>query len=266
MSQTTLEAQPAFSPPFSYSLQIKADAPSPFDDIDKYLGLDLSYSTSVYDEQLGVQKNVTYDYLEDTTLGNYIKSTNYADYALGEFIDLVKGSKAFDDTIFIFYGDHDAKLSRKEFDYYYNFDFTTGKVKDESDLTYIDYDYYMHELNKNTPLIIWSKDKALTGTVDYYMGMIDVMPTIGNMLGIYNKYALGNDIFEVKDSNIIVFPNGNFLTNKLYYNNAKGEYKVFSDEVIEQNYIEDCKKYTEEILEISNDLIVYDLKKRVEEK
>ena len=31
------------------------------------------------------------------------------------------------------------------------------------------------------------------------MGMIDVLPTIGNMLDIDNKYALGNDIFEVKN-------------------------------------------------------------------
>ena len=30
------------------------------------------------------------------------------------------------------------------------------------------------------------------------MGMIDIMPTIGNMLGIYNPYALGHDIFEIK--------------------------------------------------------------------
>jgi len=239
---------------------------TPFADTDKYLGLDLTYTTNVYDEQLGIEKNVTYDYLENTTLGNYIKSTNYADYALGKFMELVKNSSAFDDTVFVFYGDHDAKLSRKEFNYYYNFDFKTGEVKDELDPTYIDYDYYMNELNKNTPLIIWTKDGLVSGEVDYYMGMLDVMPTIGNMLGVYNKYALGHDIFEIKDNNIVVFSNGNFLTNKLYYNNSKGEYKVFSDEIIDYNYIEEYKSYSEKLLEVSNNLIVYDLKKRVEEK
>jgi len=239
---------------------------TPFDDIDKYLGLDLTYDTTIFDEQLGTSKNVVFDYLENKKLGNYIKSTNYADYALGLFIDLINNSSAFDDTVFIFYGDHDAKLSRKEFDYYYNFDFNTGEKKDKTDETYIDYDYYMNELNKNTPLIIWSKNKIVSGTVDYYMGMIDVMPTIGNMLGIYNKYALGHDIFEIKDNNIVVFSNGNYLTNKIYYNNTKGEYKVFNDEVIDQNYIDNAKEYTEKILEVSNDLIVYDLKKRIEEK
>ena len=139
-------------------------------------------------------------------------------------------------------------------------------IKDENDLTYVNYDYYMNELNKNTPLIIWTKDKLVSGQIDYFMGMIDVMPTLGNMLGVYNKYALGHDIFEIKDDNIVVFSNGNFLTNKLYYNNSKGEYKVFSDEIIEQNYIEEFRIYAEKLLEVSNDLIVYDLKKRVEEK
>ncbi|UKI28213.1 MAG: hypothetical protein L6V78_04380 [Clostridium sp.] len=57
--------------------------------------------------------------------------------------------------------------------------------------------------------------------IDYYMGMIDVMPTLGNMFGLYNQYALGNDIFEIKDDNVIAFPNGNFLTNKVYYYNSK---------------------------------------------
>ncbi len=239
---------------------------TPFDDVDKYLGLDLSYETTVYDPQLGINKNVKYNYLEDTIIGNYIKSANYADSALGKFIDSIKNSDSFLNTVFVFYGDHDAKLGRKEFNYYYNFDFETGKLRDENDPLYVDYDYYANELNKNTPLILWTKDKSLSGTVDYYMGMIDVAPTIGNMLGIYNKYALGHDIFEIKNDNIIAFPNGNFLTSKLYYNNTKGEYKVFNDEIIDQNYIDTCKNYVEELLEVSNDFIVYDLKKRMEEQ
>ena len=43
------------------------------------------------------------------------------------------------------------------------------------------------------------------------MGMIDVLPTIGNMLGIYNKYALGHDIFEIKDKKYRGVPKRKFL-------------------------------------------------------
>ena len=101
------------------------------------------------------------------------------------------------------------------------------------------------------------------------MGMIDVMPTIANMLGIENKYALGHDIFEVKDDNIIPFPNGNFLTKKVYYNASKEEYKPIGTDPIDEGYIEECKLYTENIIELSNNIVVYDLikneKDRVEE-
>ena len=75
-------------------------------------------------------------------------------------------------TVFVMYGDHDAKLNRREFNYYYNYNFDTGEVKQEDDPTYIDYDYYANELNRKTPLIIWSKKKKLKTEVKYYMGMI----------------------------------------------------------------------------------------------
>ena len=92
------------------------------------------------------------------------------------------------------------------------------------------------------------------------MGMIDVMPTLGNMFGLYNQYALGNDIFEIQDDNIVVFPNGNFLTNKVYYYNSKEEYKALSlNEPLSEEYINKAKAKADEIIDISNDIIVYDL-------
>lgn len=92
------------------------------------------------------------------------------------------------------------------------------------------------------------------------MGMIDCLPTLSNMLNIENKYALGHDIFNIKDENIVVFPNGNFLTNKVYYNNSKNETRIlFESETLDDKYIENRKKYAEDILTISNDIIVYDL-------
>jgi phosphoglycerol transferase MdoB-like AlkP superfamily enzyme len=85
------------------------------------------------------------------------------------------------------------------------------------------------------------------------------VPTLANMMGFTCKYCLGNDIFTIKDDNIVVFPNGNFLTNKVYYNNTKGEYKVLSDVIIDEDYITKNKKYTENILNLSNNIIVHDL-------
>ena len=239
---------------------------TPFNDLEKYPELDLTYKTNKVNPETGIEEEVTYDYLNGTKLGNYIRSAHYADMALGQFIDKLYSEDIMNDTVFVMYVDHDAKLNRFEFNYFYNYNFDNGEVKQEDDPTYIDYDYYANELNRKTPLIIWSKKKKLKTEVKYYMGMIDVFPTIANMLGIENKYALGNDIFEIKWDNIIPFPNGNFLTKKAYYNASKEEYKPLSNEPIEEEYISDCKQYTENIIEISNDIVVYDLIKNEKDR
>lgn len=229
---------------------------TPFDDESLKNTFDVTYHTGKLDEK---GKEIVYDYLENTTMGNYIKSAHYADKCLGEFIDYVKKHDEYNKTLFVLYGDHAAQLSKKQFENFVNYDFATGQQKLDTDPTYINYDYYENELFKKTPLIFYTKDNSLKGTVSYPIGMIDVLPTIGNMLGIYNKYALGHDIFEIKNKNTVVFPNGNFLTNKVYYYNSKNEMKVFNSETLDANYINEHKQYTEKILEISNDIIVYDL-------
>ena len=239
---------------------------TPFNDLEKYPELDLTYKTTITNEETGESEEVVYDYLTNKKLGNYIRSAHYADIALGHFLDYINESNIMDDTVFVMYGDHDAKLSKNEFNYFYNFDPNTGDVKSENDPTYVNYDYYANELNRKTPLIIWNKKKKLKTEVDYYMGMIDVLPTISNMLGIENKFALGNDIFETKDDNIVPFPNGNFLTKKVYYNASKEEYMPISNDPIDEGYIDYCKGYTENVIELSNDIIVYDLIKNEKDR
>ena len=91
------------------------------------------------------------------------------------------------------------------------------------------------------------------------MGMYDVMPTLGNMLGFNNKYALGHDIFNIKDNNIVVFPNGNWVTNKMYYNSQKEAYLSLSDEPITEEEINKNSEYANKLLDVSNDIIVFDL-------
>ncbi len=54
--------------------------------------------------------NTRKDYLSSTSVGEYLKSANYADNALGDFISYIKNSNYFNNTVFVFYGDHDAKV------------------------------------------------------------------------------------------------------------------------------------------------------------
>ena len=237
---------------------------SPFIFIDKYGEFDFSSTVSSTDDKTGIVTEMTTNYLSGTAVGNYLTSVHYADEALGEFLNYINESDAFNDTVFVFYGDHDAKLTRKEINYLYNYNPVSGELYSEEDDNYYLYDSFAHDLNKKTPLIIWTKNKKLkytfSGEVDYYMGMIDVAPTILNMFGLNNEYALGHDIFNIRDNNIVAFPNGNFVTNRLYFNNSTGEYKVINENtIIDENYITERKKYVENLLDVSNAIIVYNL-------
>ena len=232
---------------------------SPFIYQDKYGEFDLS---DTFVNENG--ETVTTNYLSGSAVGNYLTSVHYADSALGDFLSYINESSAFDNTIFVFYGDHDAKLTRKEMNYLYNYNKEDGSLYEEGDENYTPYDAFRHELNKKTPLIIWTKNNKLKnvfkGQVNYYMGMIDIAPTILNMLGAKNEYALGHDIFNIKDNNVIAFPNGNFLSNVMYYNNSTGEYYVINNNtVIDDNYVNDTKDNVEKMLDVSNSIIVYDL-------
>lgn len=234
---------------------------TPWDANEKYGTFDVSATVERINPETGKMELVHDDYMNDTRLGNYIRAVHYADSCLGEFIDSLYANDLFDDTVIVFYGDHDARLAAKEYNYLFNYDLKQGRLLEEGDIGYIDYDYYANELNRKTPLIIWTKDKKYRGEIPYYMGMIDVLPTIGNMFGFDSPYALGHDIFEIKNDNVIVFPNGNFLTENVYYNSSKSEYKIINEllPVLDDSYIEKNRKYAEDILEISNDIIVYDL-------
>jgi len=242
---------------------------SPYIYLDDYRPFDLSKNYTSYNPKTNKYETKKIDYLTGTTIGNYIISSHSADVDLGILIDKVNNSECFNNTIFVFYGDHDARLSKDQFNYYYNYDPIKQDLLDENDPNYYDYNDYEHYLNKKTPLIIWSKNEQIRnlikGEITYPMGMIDVMPTIGNMIGIKNQYALGNDIFTTKEKNIVPFPDGDYLTNTYYYSSSKEEsYIISKNSTISDNALETGIKYTEERIEISNNIIIHDLIKQRE--
>lgn len=226
---------------------------------------DVDYKYEKINEETGEKETVSAPFLEGTTLGDYFKTVHYADSAIGQFIDDLDEAGLLDNTVIVIYGDHDAKIKKSEYLYYYNYDPYTDSVLDEDDPNYKDMDYYDYELNRKVPFIIWTKDKKVQGEVTEAMGMYDASPTLGNMLGFYNEYALGHDIFSV-DDNVVVFPDGSWLSNTMYYSSSKEEGKLLNaDATISTEYIEKNNKYAEDVIGISNDIIIYDLIKRTKE-
>lgn len=242
-----------------YGIAISLSNHTPFSDVTKYGEFKVTMNEEVTNED-GTTTTVEHPYLEGTKLGNYFKSVHYADAALGEFFQELDEAGLLDNTVVMLYGDHDARLPKADYVKMLNYDMTTDSVKSKDNPTYQEFNSYHYELNRKVPLLIWTKDDTIKAKeVTDIMGMYDVQPTISNMLGFYNKYSLGHDIFEIKDNNIVVFPNGNWLTNKVYYNSQKGEYMSLKDEVISDDYISQNSKYTEKLLDVSNNIIVFDL-------
>ena len=253
-----------------YGIMVMLSNHTPFSAVDKYGDFAVDMKETVTKED-GTTEEVSHPYMEGKKLGNYFKSAHYADGALGQLFNDLDSNGLLDNTVVIIYGDHDARLPRSEYNYMYNYNKETNEMYDKDDPNYKEYDSYQYELGRKVPFIIWTKDMAGTKLNKEYtnvMGMYDVMPTIGNMLGFNNKYQLGHDIFNIKDQNIVVFPTGNWVTNKVYYNSQKGEYLSLDGSAISEEEIDKNSKYASKLLNVSNNVIVYDLieKEREEEK
>lgn len=252
-----------------YGLLIMLTNHTPFEGLEDTTDLDLTYTYKTTDPETGEETEVVNNYLKDTTLGKYFTTVHYADQAIGELVDNLDKEGLLDDTVLVIYGDHDAKIKRSEYDYYYNYNPETDSKYSSDDPRYDEFTKYEYELNRKVPFIIWTKDKDLQKKINKEVttvtGMYDVLPTLGNMLGIDTPYALGHDVFST-DDHFVVFPNGNWITDKMYYDSQNDEAIMLDeDAVIGKDYIEKYSQRAEKEISVSNDIIVHDLIKKTTE-
>jgi len=227
--------------------------------------------TEYYDDYLvdikGETENIPY--LEGTKIGNYLKCVNYADSAIGEFINELDENGVLDNTVIVIYGDHDSKIKKSEFEKLYYSDYINDiSINPDKNIDVVD--DFNYEINRKVPFIIWTKDMAgseYNEEITKVMGMIDVMPTLGNMFGVRNEFALGHDIFSIND-NIVVFPDGSFITDKVYYDGASQEYRQLDlNSSVSIEYLTENQEIANKMISVSNNIITYDfIKKYREEK
>lgn len=208
------------------------------------------------------------DYLSGTTLGDYFRSVHYMDQAFNQFINDMDAAGLLDNTVIVIYGDHDARISKKNYNLMYNYDPYTDSLKEEGDEGYIDYNDYQYKLDKKVPFIIWTKDKKVTKKVSTATGMIDAFPILANLFGVEtSKFQLGHDILGNSSAdNTVAFIDSSYVTNKIYYNGQNGEFYSVSGDAVDSNYITDNSDYVDELIDVSNDIITYDLVKEIENK
>ncbi len=250
-----------------YGTMIMLTNHTPFSDIIKkgLVDFEVDFKYEKLNEETKEMEIVSAPYLENTKIGNYFKSVNYADEAIGQFINDLDEAGILKDTVIVIYGDHDAKLKKNEYDKFYNYNPYTDSLLSEDDPNYRVIDFYEMEINKKVPFIIWSKNNKLSTEITEVMGMYDIGPTLGNMFGFKNPYALGNDIFSV-ENNFVVFPDNNWLTNTMYYNYQKNEGKLLNpNEPVSLEEIANYTEKAEQILNVSDSIIVYDLIRKTKE-
>ncbi len=248
-----------------YGVLIMLTNHTPFSDITGHTDYEVNYKYQAINPDTGELEEMIAPYMEGTKLGNYFKSVHYADEALGQFLAEMDAEGLLENTAIVIYGDHDAKLKKSEYKRFYNYVPETDSILSSDDPNYKNVDYYSYELNRKVPFIIWTKNKNLKGEVTKVMGMYDVLPTLGNMMGFQSPYALGHDIFSV-DENVVVFPDGNWLTDKMYYNQSNDTGKLLNpDDTVSVEYMEKYTKIADQAISISDSIIIYDLIRRTKE-
>ncbi|QJD85392.1 LTA synthase family protein [Cohnella herbarum] len=144
--------------------------------------------------------------LDDTLIGRYIQSQNYSDKALGTFIDDLKRSGIWDDSIVLLYGDHQGlpvySLDNKELEL----------MKD-----LLGHDYGYADMF-NIPLVMHAPGVTFPAVIEQTGGQIDILPTVANLTGISiaDQIHFGQDLLN-QGENVLpmrhFLPSGSIITN-----------------------------------------------------
>ena len=232
---------------------------TPFSDLDNMEPFDTSMYVNINN------RSIRREYINNTVLGNYFRSLHYADSAIGEFIEKLDDEGLLENTVIVIYGDHDARIEENYYNIYYNYDGVYDTILSEGDKGYTEFNEYVYELDRKVPFIIWTKDTKFSKEVTKPTGMIDALPTLGNMFGIYSKYQLRQDMFSIGEENTVAFVDGSYVSEKIYYNSSKDESYVIKKEAISEEYVRERRNKVDKLIEVSNDIIKYDLIKELEE-
>jgi phosphoglycerol transferase MdoB-like AlkP superfamily enzyme len=157
--------------------------------------------------------------LEGEVIGYYIRSVHYVDSAIGKFLHKLSEYSLRSNAIIVIYGDHRSRLPESEL-----------KRMGINDLREI----------RKIPLIISIPNFEQKGERDTIGGLIDLTPTICNILGIdiADKFFIGRDLGN-GDRSFVIFKDGSYVSMRDSMNkiNAAEQLKI-SDLILEKNMIQ----------------------------
>ncbi len=153
---------------------------------------------------------------QGTMIGDYLRSQNYADYALGLFIEDLKQSGVWEDSLIVLYGDHLGlpmySLTREE-----------KALMEEiygREYTYTDM--------INIPFVVINPGDPGSAVHEQLGGQVDILPTVANLLGVPlgEQIHFGQDLFNQQGYNILpqryYLPTGSFLSSEELFLSGSG--------------------------------------------
>lgn len=190
--------------------------------------------------------------LEGTELGNYLEAVNYADYAFGIFIDLLKEKGLYDDTVIIVFGDHYGM-----------------QMYDENLIEFLGY----NKNNYNDARMQFEFSNVLAGMripgmdnveIDEAVSKNDIKPTLAQICGLEDNFSIGISIFE--RSSYAAINNGKVIT-KDYIHDGTGWFKLSDGSELdlnslpekERNELEQYQKNAIYEIDISNSVVIKNL-------
>ena len=136
--------------------------------------------------------------LEDTLLGDYLRSIHYTDRHLGDFLKGLSESGLLEKSVIVVYGDHPAipigdrdRLSQ-----------LLGRNLESAAA--------WREIQK-VPLMVRLPGKKIKDERDIATGQMDIAPTVASLMGISMKTAFGRDLFNTQQRGSVLFRNGSYV-------------------------------------------------------
>ena len=221
---------------FRQTADIMAELPSPFYALCVTVSSHYPYGIPLKDRDIALEPRD-----EETLFGLYLQAANYADRAIGEFMEELKERGLYDNSVILIYGDHYALPNT-----------TAAIARRVSSVTGRDYSIFDVF---NVPFLIHIPGSGVTETHSVAGGHMDVMPTLLCLLGITNDRAVmfGQNLLEAEhgfvceEAHVSV---GSFISDEVFFqkphNNIRSNFRVYRRDTMETLDPDDFADLSEE--------------------
>lgn len=183
----------------------------------------------------------------DSSVDTYFQTARYLDESVKGFLDYLKQSGLYDNSIIVMYGDH--------------YGISDNHSTAMSQIMGKEMNSFENAQLQRVPLII--RVPGMKGGVQHqYGGEIDVLPTLLHLLGTDTKnyVQFGSDLLSPEHKQVVPFRNGNYVSptvtalNGKYYDTATGNPVELTDEIKQnEQMVQKSLKYSDQV--VNGDLL-----------